>query len=56
MADVRFHASLHSTRMDAEGESKVTLTVPLSDLPALVRLALCTQQVLLVTVTTEVAA
>lgn len=34
-----FHAAMHAVRVDHEGESKVTLTVPQSDLDAVLPLA-----------------
>jgi hypothetical protein len=54
MADpIVFAALLHRVSTDADGESKVTFTVPLSHLPALIRLGLMLHTVLNVTVQQE---
>ena len=50
MPAVTFTASLHRTTTDAEGETTITFKVPLTDLPALVRLGLLRQMELTVTI------
>lgn len=48
---IRFNAALGRTVIDAEGESKVTLVIPLSDVKRVMELLGWVQTGLLVTVT-----
>ena len=53
MNEISFMATVWRIATDSEGESKVTFTVPLSDLGQVVQLSGRTQQLLMVRVTTE---
>lgn len=52
-AIIRFHAALWRVTTDNEGESKITLVVPLSELPAILRLSQQTERELLVEITPQ---
>lgn len=54
MPSLSFDATLFRTTQDADGESKVTLVVPLSDLPTIAKLSEGAVQKLL-RVTVEIA-
>ena len=43
---MKFTAALHAVRIDNEGETRVTLTVPFTDLIKMLELAQLTQQLL----------
>lgn len=47
---IKFPAILYSVRIDREGESKVTLTIPQSDLDAIISLGHETEKLLQVSI------
>lgn len=50
MTPIQFRASVFSVRTDRDGEGRVVLSIPLSDLGAALVLATCVDKVLVVTV------
>ena len=53
MEKLNFKATLHAIRIDKEGESKITLTIPTSDLIVAAKMASMTESVLDVSVDVE---
>ncbi len=53
MDGINFKAILHSVRIDKEGESRVTLSVPQSDLDNVMLLATETEKLILISAKVE---
>ena len=53
MDTINFLASLHSVKIDREGETRITLMVPLSDRDAILELSRLTEAILRVSVSPE---
>ena len=54
MEPINFKATIHGLRIDREGEGKLTLTIPSSDLPKLIQCVTGLETVLNVSIEPEV--